>query len=91
MKPLPTPASAKHHRLGMHSHKAPLQAAASFVLLLCTIAWSYEMLTFVPTLQHAAPMPLAMSLQPDDSATSDATPEPDPSANAIASFDIAPS
>jgi hypothetical protein len=72
-------------------HKANLRRFGSFVLLLAMVAWSYEMLTFVPAPLHAAALPLAVAPQPADSDSVGQAPEPDPSANAIAAFDVAPS
>lgn len=85
--------AAASRRAAHRIHRAQLQRFGGFVLLLAMVAWSYEMLTFVPAPIHAHTdaMPLAVAPQPADSGVTDLAPEPDPSANAIASFDVAPS
>jgi hypothetical protein len=91
MNPFAAKLAAAHRRLAHHLHPSQVRRFGNFVLLLAMVAWSYEMLTFVPAPVHTDAMPLAVAPQPADSGREDPAPEPDPSANAIAAFDIAPS
>jgi len=82
--------TAGPYRFRARIHRAQLRQLGGFVLLLAAVAWSYEMLSFVPAPPRVASAPLAAAPQAATPDMSNQAPEPDPSANAIAFFDIAP-
>ncbi len=90
MNSLAAKLAADLRHIGHRLHRAPFQRYGSFVLLLAMVVWSYEMLTFVPAPLHAVALPPAAGAKPAPTIINDQAPEPDPSANAIAAFDSAP-
>jgi hypothetical protein len=83
--------AAARRRITHGIHQAPWRQFGGFVLLLAMVAWSYEMLSVASAPPHAAALHLTAAPQPASTDATDQAPKPDPSVNAIVSFDIAPS